>query len=464
MVSNKVKLQHLFLRAGFGESPARIKSLESNSIDSVVDSLFTDSAISKDLDYISDPLHGRDDEEISSAKIVLLILKSRKQLMELNLKWLDQMSSTKAVLREKMTFFWHNHFATSAPFGYPMQNQNNMFRKNALGKFSDLLKLVAKDPSMIIYLNNQQNTKDAPNENFAREVMELFTLGEGHYTEKDIKEAARAFTGWKVDKTGRYEFNDRKHDFGEKEFFGQKGNFNGEEILSIILKEKQTASFIVKKIWREFVSEVEDQNLISTLADQFYQSDYSIADLLKTIYKSDWFYDEKYIGCKISSPTELLVRYKRLIHAKFKTDKTVFDIQKVLGQMLFFPPNVAGWKGGKNWIDSASLTLRLNLANVIIKGEGLNIKPKPEFEDMMEIMPAKSTYNDIEYDFSQVIEPFKNQKDILLTEVILDSFIQCKKDKINKNLLMPSGTGITETDKISTIIMNLMLLPEFQLI
>ena len=164
-----------------------------------------------------------------------MIVKSQEQLKELNLSWIEKMTANNNPLLERLTFFWHNHFATSVPFAYLMQQQNNTIRKFALGKFSDLLFAIAKDPAMIIYLNNQQNKKTAPNENFAREVMELFTLGEGKYSENDIKEAARAFTGWNSNKKGEFEFIAKDHDDTEKEFLGKKGNFNGDDILKIIL-------------------------------------------------------------------------------------------------------------------------------------------------------------------------------------------------------------------------------------
>jgi uncharacterized protein (DUF1800 family) len=204
MVSKQQQIQHLYLRAGFGETPAVIKQKMNISIDKLVDELFNNSKQYKQLTYLENPA---DSNEVSNFKILLLLLRSRDQMQELNIDWLNNIYITKAVLREKMTLFWHDHFATSTQLAYLMQVQNNTLRKHALGKFDKLLHAIATDPAMIIYLNNQQNKKDAPNENFAREVMELFTLGEGNlYTEKDIKEAARAFTGWTVNKRGKFEW------------------------------------------------------------------------------------------------------------------------------------------------------------------------------------------------------------------------------------------------------------------
>ncbi|HLG36038.1 MAG TPA: DUF1800 family protein, partial [Bacteroidia bacterium] len=219
MTSQRKKLQHLYLRAGFGELPFVIKQKENLSLQQNVDSLFSDSEKTEDLDLIPYPLEGK--EDASNMRILRMVIKSREDVQKLNYHWLYRMTVTKASLREKMTFFWHNHFSTSVPFAYLMQQQNNMLRKHALGKFSDMLRAVSKDAAMMIYLNNQQNTKEAPNENFAREVMELFTLGIGHYTDQDIKEAARAFTGWRINRKGEFEMNAKQHDDREKNFLGK---------------------------------------------------------------------------------------------------------------------------------------------------------------------------------------------------------------------------------------------------
>ncbi len=349
----------------------------STPISKIVDELFSESQECKDIDYLPYPL--KENEEMNGAgnfKLLKMFLKSFGEMEELNGEWLFKMTYTPAVLREKMTFFWHNHFSTSTPLAYLMQVQNNTIRKHALGKFSDLLFAVAKDPAMIIYLNNQQNKKAHPNENFAREVMELFTLGVGNYTEKDIKEGARAFTGWEVDRKGEFVFNERVHDFdGKEEFLGQKGNFTGDDILTIILSNKQVAVFVCTKIYREFVNPNVNNERVQTLADGFFKSDYDISALMRQIFTSDWFYDDENIGAKVTSPVELIVRYKKLVNVNTTNKKTLIDLQKALGQVLFFPPNVAGWKGGNTWIDSTSLLLRLSMPDVAYKG-GRRIKNK----------------------------------------------------------------------------------------
>ncbi|MFN0276180.1 MAG: DUF1800 family protein, partial [Chitinophagales bacterium] len=417
------------------------------------------------LKTIENPI--KNGKPATSLKILFSILRSRDQTLELNLDWMDMMATTSAPLREKMTLFWHNHFATSTPFAWLMQVQNNMLRKNALGSFRKMLHAVAKDPAMILYLNNEQNKKDAPNENFAREVMELFTLGRGNlYTEKDIKEAARAFTGWRINKLGQYEFSEEDHDFGEKEFLGRRGNFNGEEILDILLKEKQTAIYITKKIYKEFVNEEPDEEVINKLADDFYNTDYDIRKLMKQILTADWFYDEKNIGCKISSPVELIVRYKKLINFDVKRDDGLIYMQNLLGQTLFFPPNVAGWPGGKNWIDSSSLFLRMNIPLRILHDGGFDLRPKPEFEDVSdeETMLKTRKRAEIQSDWSKLVLAFKNVKQEQLTDTIISAFVQSPKGNIDKSIVEKYTDRSSQEKLIMSTCAAVFSLPEFQLI
>ncbi len=464
MVSQQQKIQHLYLRAGFGETPATIKLKLNTPIEKLVDVLFTDSKQYRSLTLLEDPAKGK---EVSNVRILIMILRSQEQMRDLNNEWVRMITTSKAHLREKMTIFWHDHFATSTQLAYLMQIQNNTLRKNALGKFDKLLHAIARDPAMIIYLNNQQNKKDAPNENFAREVMELFTLGEGNiYTEKDIKEAARAFTGWTVNKKGEFEIVDKDHDNDDKEFLGRKGNFNGDDIINMLLEEKQTSRYVVTKIYKEFVNDIVDADRVEKLTEDFYTGGFDISKLMRSIYTSDWFYEEKNIGAKIMSPVELLIRYKSLIALNFKEDKAQLNLQKVLGQILFFPPNVAGWPGGRNWVDSATLMLRMNLPTRIVQGGGLDIRPKPEFEDAPEdenVLKSKKKAAVIS-DWSKIVNVFKSVKKEELTETVLQYFIQSPKDNIDTALIEQYIDNSTEEKRIISTVGIVMSLPEFQLI
>lgn len=292
--------------------------------------------------------------------------KNRSELITLNAAWFNQLTDPQAVIREKMTFFWHDHFACRSRNAFLAQQQLNTLRQHALGKFGDLLMAVSKDPAMLQFLNNQQNKKGSPNENFAREVMELFTLGRGNYSEDDIKNAARAFTGWAFNPlNGQFLVRPRLHDEGQKTFRGKSGNFSGEDIIAMILEDRKTADFITKKIITFFAGEV-DSTIVDTLSQEFYKSDYDITKLLKSMYTSEWFYEKKYVGNRIKSPIELIAGIQTHTQGTFNNPLNVTYLQKALGQVLLQPPNVSGWPNGKEWIDSSSLTFRMSLPGQLL--------------------------------------------------------------------------------------------------
>lgn len=315
---------------------------------------------------------------------------SRQNLKQLNIAWLNEMVTSPAQLTEKMSLFWHGHFACRVINIYFQQLMLNMVRSNALSHFGDLLKAVSKSAAMLSFLNNQQNRKAHPNENFAREVMELFTLGRGHYTEEDVKEAARAFTGWGFDVNGEFKFRPFFHDNGNKTFLGKTGNFDGDDILNIILEQKQTALFITQKIYRYFVNDTINSDHVAWLAGRFYGSNYSIEGLMNDIFTSNWFYEEQNIGAKIKSPVELLVGIRRTLPMQLENDGIQLLLQKALGQLLFYPPNVAGWPGGKSWIDSSSLMLRLRLPQLIKDDDTFFISTKQDDDLQMGMTEASS--------------------------------------------------------------------------
>ena len=218
--------------------------------------------------------------------------------------------------------------------------------------------------------------------------MELFTLGRGNYTENDVKEAARAFTGWGATIKGEFQFRKFQHDAGSKTVLGRSGNFEGEEVLNILLEEKQTAKYISQKIYKFFVNEKVDNVKAEWFADRFYKSNYDIAKLMEDIFTSDWFYEEKNIGAKIKSPVELLVGIQRMLPMKIENEEALMLLQRVLGQLLFYPPNVAGWPGGKNWIDSSSLMMRMRIPKLINDVDEMNVSPKDDDDTMMGMKDA----------------------------------------------------------------------------
>jgi uncharacterized protein (DUF1800 family) len=272
-----------------------------------------------------------------------------------------------------MTLFWHNHFTSSVKkVKWPalLYRQNVLLRRHALGSFRDLLFQVAKDPAMMLYLDTQTNHKNHPNENFARELFELFTLGEGHYTEEDIKEAARAFTGWHaaLRDGGRFVFNRRQHDAGLKRVLGRTGAFGGDDVLAIALDQPACATHLTTKLWREFVSDQPEPREVERLASIFRAGGYQIALLLRALLTSPEFWAPENRGVLVKSPVELIVGTLRLFQMPIKDTEVLAKYGKRLGQDLFDPPNVKGWPGGTRWITSATLLARWQLLQRGLRG------------------------------------------------------------------------------------------------
>jgi len=391
---------------------------------------------------------------------------SVSDLMDLNLTWLDEMIHSEAQLREKMSLFWHGHFACRVVNIYFQQQLLHSIRENALGYFGELLREVSKSPAMLSFLNNQQNRKQYPNENFARELMELFTMGRGNYTETDIKEAARAFTGWGF--TSKGEFVDRKivHDNGQKTFLGKTGNFDGDDIIDIILEQKATAKFITEKIYRFYVNEELVPDQINKLAASFYQSNYDLQKLMEDIFTADWFYDKKNIGTRIKSPIELLAGIRRLIPMDLDNPEIQLLFQRTLGQLLFYPPNVAGWPGGKSWIDSSTLMLRMRLPQILTHSEEFAINPKDDDDVMMGNNSGANNMKKfmvpVQIDWPGVIKPFKNIAREHLMERAGKMVLQTQSS-IPATILNRFVDDKSREVYIKTLIVQLMSTPQYQL-
>jgi uncharacterized protein (DUF1800 family) len=393
IVTPQLKNQHLLWRAGFGPMAEEYQQLATASHKSYVNSLFKASAKSPEMIDVADSAlkglvmglkeAGRQQQQNKDEnQRRKMRQQSREDIKNLNITWLNQMVNSEQQLREKMALFWHGHFASRNINILYQQQLLDIIRQNALGNFGDLLHEVSKSASMLNFLNNNQNRKGHPNENFAREVMELFTMGRGNYTENDIKEAARAFTGWGANISGEFAFRKFQHDDGQKTVLGKTGNFDGDDVLNILLEHKQTATYITRKIYRYFVNDVPDEGHVTWLADRFYKN-YDIKELMKDIFTSDWFYDEKNIGCRIKSPVELIVGIRRALPMKLENEQVQLLLQRLLGQILFYPPNVAGWPGGKNWIDSSSLMFRLRIPQLIYDNDEVALQPKDDDDQMM---------------------------------------------------------------------------------
>ncbi|HTB05686.1 MAG TPA: DUF1800 domain-containing protein [Bacteroidia bacterium] len=473
MLSQQKKIQHLLLRSGFICSPSDIANLASMTQKQVADKIWADSQASVTLASAGPLPKIRKVIEMTSEEKKEYLLELAKEDKYLNLEWLKNMISTQSTFREKMTLFWHGHFASRSFLPQFAQSLNNLIRQNALGKFSDLLTAVSKSPAMLQFLNNQQNKKTSPNENFAREVMELFTMGRGNYTEDDIKNAARAFTGWRFNLQGEFEFAQRQHDDGIKTFLGKTGNFNGDDILNTILQNPATADFIVRKIYKYFVNENIDESICKSLADNF-RGDYDIGRLMYSIFTSSWFYDEKNVGTKIKSPVELIVNLERTIPLQPTDPNAPLYVERVLGQVLFFPPNVAGWKGGKDWIDSSSLMFRLSLAGFIFNQADVNIRPKEDPDEAEHKMMQREEQTETEVvrkpnklavtpDWTAYINTFKNVADENLYDTICEYLIQVPEPKFKKDTILEYVNRDSKEEFIKSLTVALMSTPEYQM-
>lgn len=383
--------------------------------------------------------------------------KNRQQIASFNIAWFQKMKSHEAVLRERMTLFWANHFVCKAQNYYHIEQFNNVLRKNALGDFRGFVHEVSKSASMLKYLNAKQNKKQSPNENFARELMELFTLGIGNYSEKDIKEAARAFTGWNHNLKGDFVLRKRQHDYGQKEFFSKTGNFEGEDIIDIILNEKQCALFICKKIYNYFVSTNSNQDHIEELANVFYPS-YNISAVMEHLFMADWFYQEEFIGTKIKSPIELLLGIDTIAPISYNKPRQLIYIQKQLGQQLLNPINVAGWEGGQAWIDTNTLMLRLKLPSILLNNAVISLQGIEEFEDTYEQYlkkrASKKSYFKVDVDWQYFDTNFANVSTKDMQQLLLSSKLSPEATSLLKE--------IEASDKKAYCI-QLMSLPEYQL-
>jgi len=480
-LSNQLKNQHLLWRAGFGPMVEDFEQVEKASPGSYVNALFKASAKTpayidvadnfvKGLAMGVDEIGKQQKRQLSEEERRKLREQSRENIKSLNLTWLSQMVGSGQQLREKMALFWHGHFASRNLNILYQQQLLDILRRHALGNFGDLLLEVSKSAAMINFLNNNQNRKDHPNENFAREVMELFTMGRGNYTENDIKEAARAFTGWGATLGGEFVFRKFQHDAGSKTVLGKTGRFQGEDILNILLEQKQTAVYITRKIYRYFVNEDVDETKVNWLANRFYQGNYNIGKLMQDIFGSDWFYDPQNIGSKIKSPIELIVGMQRTLPLEFENPEVQLLLQRLLGQLLFYPPNVAGWPGGKNWIDSSSLMLRLRLPQLLYAADELTIKPKDDDDQMMGIKDKNlrkmgklgGQLIGAKIDWNLYVKRYESVPRDQLLKTISGKLLQTKAG-ISENVLLKHIDANSRENFIKSATIQIMSMPEYQL-
>ncbi len=394
---------HLLNRAGFGGSPAEIRALHALGREMAVDSLLNPTELT---DAFPPPAWSEEKQALADLQMRLNQRRelqrqlrrltpekaeqlkretnreqqreNRQRTLEAQSWWFRRMVKTDAPLREKMTLFWHDHFATSIQkVKQPvlLVRQNALFRSHAFGSFRDLTQAVLMDPAMMLYLDTQSSKKGMPNENFARELMELFTLGEGSYTEQDIREAARAFTGYQLDRRhGTVIHHKRQWDSADKTLFGFTGPYNGRDVIDLIFTKKDPARFLVGKLWEFFVYEKPSASALDALAAVFKKADYKTAPLLREILLSREFYAEPSIRTQIKSPVQFIASLLKQLEIGNPPAGFAITAEQQLGQVLFMPPNVAGWDWGQAWINTNTLLTRYNLAGFLTKGAGQDEK------------------------------------------------------------------------------------------
>jgi uncharacterized protein (DUF1800 family) len=378
LLDERDKIAHLLRRAGFGYSQAQLDQYAALGLNGAIDRLLN-------YDAVSD-----------------MALENRLIDLKLNLYngndlqrwWLLRMIYTERPLLEKMTLFWHGLLVSGtgkvgitqpkadAPPGTPLPRhhileQNKFFREHAVSDFGTILKGISRDPAMVLYLDNNTNRKGKPNENYARELMELFTLGQfgpdgtPNYTEQDVREAARAFTGWGLNQQQEFAFNANQHDTGVKAIFGKSGNFNGDDVIGLILQHPSCGYYLSKRLWEYFAYEAPSMEVLQPVIDAFNRTGGTVREILRVIFTHPAFYSELAYRAKAKAPAEYLASTSRALELNTNALNFQSSLQR-MGQRLFDPPNVAGWPGGAQWFNTTTWLERVNQLNRILTGRNAN--------------------------------------------------------------------------------------------
>ncbi|MBS11276.1 MAG: hypothetical protein CME19_06715 [Gemmatimonadetes bacterium] len=364
-----VRAGHLLRRTVFGPTPTEINEAIRSRPEDVVEQLLTDQRLPDPPDtWVNEDPFVRPDRDQRRIQ--------REQLDQTRQWWMTLIANQGLSLTEKMTLFWHDHFATQAvDVKRPqlMFKQNTRFRQSAFGNFKTLVLAMNTDPAMLYYLDGRLNRVGNPNENYARELMELFTMGVGNYTEQDVGEASRALTGWVVDGR-RSRLNDSRHDKGQKTILGETGNWNDLSVTRIIFDQPVTARFICRKLYQEFVYHYPDEHIVDQLAQILRENDYELKPVLETLLLSAHFFDDSTIGSKIKSPIDLTAGTARSLGLRVGegdnlTAEFLVDQAEDLGQKLLDPPNVAGWQGYRSWISTNTLPKRHLHTDKLVDGK-----------------------------------------------------------------------------------------------
>ncbi|MCP4172043.1 MAG: DUF1800 domain-containing protein [Fuerstiella sp.] len=423
---------HLYRRAGFGANRAELTAAVEAGAIAAADNLL--SAVTEPEDYQNEVA------DLAHASM------ATGNVQQLSAWWAHRMLSTPAQLLEKVTLLWHGHFATSAQKvedAELMFDQNNLLRKYALGDVAQLLQEISRDPAMLIYLDSVTNRKAHPNENYAREIMELFCLGEGNYTENDIRELARCFTGWEVKKK-KFRFNRYQHDTQSKSVLGRTGKFGGEEGVKIVVEQDAAPQFIAMKLLKFLVMDEPSpsKELLAPLARELRENQMQIAPTVRRILTSNVFYSSHAKGRKVRSPVELAIGFLRSLQGTANSYELAQKLQ-TLGQGLLYPPSVKGWDGGRTWINSSTLLGRSNLIRSLLDHEKTRFG-KTSLAEHLASEGAESA--------DEIIDLFQ-------TSLFAVDIPAAARDRIRTLF----GNGDNRDEKLKDAVHALCTLPEFQL-
>ncbi|MGH2404747.1 MAG: DUF1800 domain-containing protein [bacterium] len=379
---DRSKAAHVLNRAGFGGRPDEVDRIVRLRMDAAVDELIDSGRFPENFpvpDYsnvralwesYARLIQERAPQRERFEAIVAAQRADNQKFVELREWWVTRMILSPRPLQEKMVLFWHGLLVSGRPEVRQSELlliQNEMFRRNALGSFKDMTLAISKDPAMLRYLDNNINRRGRPNENYARELLELFTMGIGNYTEQDIKEAARAFTGWTY-RNYEFYFDTRQHDDGSKTFLGRTGNLDGGDIINIIFEQPATARWVPRKLFEYFGYLRPEDSLVVVMADLFRRRNFEVAPLVRAILSSSAFYSPKAMRTQVKSPVQLVVGTARLLEPDAAAMPALIRAMDLMGQALFVPPNVGGWPRGEGWITTMTILHRYNFSSLILTG------------------------------------------------------------------------------------------------
>lgn len=485
--------RHLLWRAGFGGTPEQIQTLAAWGPERSVDYLLNVDAIPFDAvatdvfksDIMRPPTaeermaartaaRAQDEESLARFRVMRQQQEraDRLQIREVQEWWLARMVQTPRPLEEKMTLFWHGHFATSyrtIENSYHMFRQNQLFRAQSLGNFGKLLYEIIRDPAMLAYLDNNDSRKGQPNENLARELMELFSLGVGNYSEGDIKEGARALTGYTF-YDDEFVFRQEDHDNGQKSILGRSGSLDGDDFVTAILEKRACAKFIARKLHRFFIAEIPEREkdmdpqakeFIGELATLMLTRRYEIKPVLRRLFLSNRFYAPEVLAQQIKSPVQLVVGAVRSLRTPARDLTTLLDAMDLMGQSILFPPSVKGWDGGRTWINTSTMFVRQNVLTYLLTGR------KPQGRDAGAAIET--------YDPTFLVEELAEREPAVRTDVdaMLRALARFVVGRDNDSLLQPvrehvarvvsEGGSATSRETLIGILLLLTASPEYQL-